>query len=49
MPAPLFRMSRTPGRVDWLGPDLGEHTDEVLAGIGLDPAGVAQLRSRRVL
>jgi len=49
MPATLFRMSRTPGRVDWLGPDLGQHTDEVLGSIGLTADDLRELRSRRVV
>ena len=49
MPDVLFRLSRTPGRVDSLGPDLGEHTDEVLASAGLTPERVAELRARRIV
>lgn len=49
MPAALFRLSRTPGRVDWLGPDLGRHTAEVLGSIGLTAEDVADLRSRNVV
>lgn len=49
MPAALFRLSRTPGRVDWLGPDLGQHTDEILGSIGLTADDVAALRSRHVV
>jgi crotonobetainyl-CoA:carnitine CoA-transferase CaiB-like acyl-CoA transferase len=49
MPSALFRMSRTPGRVNWLGPDLGQHTDEVLSSIGLTADDLRELRSRRVV
>jgi crotonobetainyl-CoA:carnitine CoA-transferase CaiB-like acyl-CoA transferase len=42
-------MSRTPGRVNWLGPDLGQHTDEVLSSIGLTADDLRELRSRRVV
>jgi crotonobetainyl-CoA:carnitine CoA-transferase CaiB-like acyl-CoA transferase len=38
------RLSRTPGRSDTLGPALGQHTDELLAELGLDPARIEQLR-----
>lgn len=39
-----------PGDVRWPGPDLGEHTAEVLGGIlGINPARVAELRSRAVI
>jgi formyl-CoA transferase len=40
------RLSDTPGRVRWLGPELGEHTDEVLTGrAGLDRRRVDELRA----
>ena len=29
------RFSRTPGRIRWAGADVGAHTDEVLAELGL--------------
>lgn len=31
------------------GPDLGEHTDEVLQGLGYDNAERARLRSAKVI
>jgi formyl-CoA transferase len=49
MPAPMFRLSATPGRVDWLGPELGEHTDEVLGAAGVDSRRLAELRRRGVV
>jgi len=30
MPAILPKLSKTPGRTRWAGPDLGQHTEEVL-------------------
>ncbi|WP_051710840.1 CoA transferase [Streptomyces sp. NRRL S-350] len=32
MPNVAFRLSETPGRIRWPGPQLGEHTDDVLNG-----------------
>jgi crotonobetainyl-CoA:carnitine CoA-transferase CaiB-like acyl-CoA transferase len=32
------RLTRTPGRIRWPGADVGAHTDEVLAELGLDAA-----------
>jgi formyl-CoA transferase len=49
MPNMLFRMSATPGHVDWLGPELGAHTDEVLAKAGVSDERRAALRTRRVV
>jgi crotonobetainyl-CoA:carnitine CoA-transferase CaiB-like acyl-CoA transferase len=40
------RLSRTPGSVRWPGPELGVHTAEVLAEIGLDAAAVDDLRRK---
>lgn len=44
MPNVLFRLSETPGSVEWLGPNLGEHTEEVLRRVGLSSADVQKLR-----
>jgi crotonobetainyl-CoA:carnitine CoA-transferase CaiB-like acyl-CoA transferase len=38
------RMSATPGRVVSPPPELGEHTDQVLGGLGYDPAAIAGFR-----
>ncbi|MBW7900681.1 MAG: CoA transferase [Rhodocyclaceae bacterium] len=45
MPGVVPRLSATPGGADWIGPALGEHTDEVLAGLGYDAAAIAALRA----
>jgi succinyl-CoA:(S)-malate CoA-transferase subunit B len=50
VPNVIPRLSRTPGRIDHLGPRLGQHTDEVLKGLlGLSDAEVDGLRARRVI
>ncbi|WP_298445786.1 CoA transferase [Ferrimicrobium sp.] len=44
------RLSATPGRVRWVGPELGEHTVEVLGGLlGLSGDAIASLRQRGVI
>jgi formyl-CoA transferase len=43
------KMSETPGAVRWPGPELGQHTDEVLGEIGLSPDAVAGLRAKGVV
>ncbi|MBU9169149.1 MULTISPECIES: CaiB/BaiF CoA transferase family protein [Burkholderia] len=43
------KLSDTPGETRWLGPALGEHTDEVLGGLGYEAAAIAALRERRVI
>lgn len=39
-------LSETPGRVRHGPPELGQHTDEILAGIGLTPGDIAELRRK---
>jgi len=49
-PGVVPRLREHPGRVDWLGPGLGEHTHEVLSGIlGLDATAIADLRQSGVV
>jgi crotonobetainyl-CoA:carnitine CoA-transferase CaiB-like acyl-CoA transferase len=38
------KFSRTPAHVRTTGPTVGQHTDEVLAGLGLDAGAIAELR-----
>lgn len=45
-PAPMPRLSETPGRTDWIGPALGEHTEQVLSSLGYDREGIAALRRK---
>ena len=49
MPAVTPKLSATPGATRWLGPKLGQHTDEVLQGLGYSPADIAALREDGVL
>jgi crotonobetainyl-CoA:carnitine CoA-transferase CaiB-like acyl-CoA transferase len=42
-------LSRTPASLDTASPDPGEHTDEILADLGLDQALIAELRAKRVV
>ena len=42
------KLSETPGSVRWPGPALGEHTREVLEGLGVDAARLADLAARKV-
>jgi crotonobetainyl-CoA:carnitine CoA-transferase CaiB-like acyl-CoA transferase len=44
LPGIVPRLSDDPGGTRWLGPALGEHTDEVLTRIGYDAAQIAALR-----
>jgi succinyl-CoA:(S)-malate CoA-transferase subunit B len=50
VPNVMPRLSRTPGRIDRLGPRLGQHTEEVLKGLlGLGDDEVAALHAQRVI
>ncbi len=51
MPVPGIapKLSATPGGMRWLGPDLGQHTDEVLAGIGYSEDEIADMRGRGIV
>ncbi len=44
VPGIVPKLSATPGGTDWLGPALGEHTEEVLAALGYSREAIAALR-----
>lgn len=45
MPGIVPKLSETPGGVEWIGPTLGQHTDEVLAALGYPSEAVARLHA----
>jgi formyl-CoA transferase len=45
----MLQMSETPLRVQGPSPTLGEHTDEVLQGLGYDPESIEALREKGIL
>ncbi|SIO56333.1 CaiB/BaiF CoA transferase family protein [Paraburkholderia phenazinium] len=49
LPGVLPKLDATPGTVRSRAPTLGQHTDEVLASLGLDDAQRAALRERGVI
>jgi formyl-CoA transferase len=49
LPGIVPKLSATPGKTRWLGPALGEHTAEVLAGLGIDTTELAALQADGVI
>ncbi len=49
LPGIVPKLSATPGGTKWIGPRLGEHTDEVLRSLGYDDARLASLRASGVV
>jgi formyl-CoA transferase len=49
LPAASPKLSATPASTRWLGPQLGQHTDEVLLGLGYTKEEIAALRASGAL
>ena len=48
LPGIVPKLSDTPGATQWIGPKLGEHTGEILRGLGYDTAAQQALKARGV-
>jgi formyl-CoA transferase len=48
VPGVIPKLSRTPGSIKTLAPDIGANTDEILRSIGLNDAQVASLKERGI-
>ena len=49
LPGIVPKLSETPGGTRWIGPKLGEHTDEVLGVLGYGEEAIAALRQGGVI
>jgi succinyl-CoA---D-citramalate CoA-transferase len=49
LPGIVPKLSDTPGGTQWIGPRLGEHTDEVLGSAGYGPGEIDALRARGIV
>jgi crotonobetainyl-CoA:carnitine CoA-transferase CaiB-like acyl-CoA transferase len=49
MPGIVPKLSATPGRVNWQGPSLGQHTASVLAELGMSAGQIARLQLEGVV
>jgi formyl-CoA transferase len=45
MPGIVPKLSDTPGEVEWIGPELGEHNHSILSQLGYSPEQISQLKS----
>jgi len=45
MPGIVPKLSDTPGAVEWTGPALGEHNQQVLSALGYSPEQIAKMKS----
>ena len=49
LPGIVPKLSDTPGEMRWVGPRLGEHTEQVLRSIGYGPDDIERLRAARAI
>jgi len=49
IPGIVPKLSDTPGKTQWLGPDLGEHTDTILSGAGYSMEQIQNFRDRNIV
>jgi formyl-CoA transferase len=49
LPGVSPKMSETPGGTRWLGPELGEHTDEILRTLGYESEHIERLHAANVV
>ena len=49
VPGVVPKLSATPGEINWLGPDLGEHTIETLTHLGYSTNDIDDLRNRKII
>jgi len=49
LPGVVPKLSATPGKTNWVGPELGQHTDEILKSLGKSAEQIAALRAQGVI
>ena len=50
IPNVLPKLSETPGELKWLGPDLGQHNDEIYRGeLGISAAEIERLKREGII
>jgi crotonobetainyl-CoA:carnitine CoA-transferase CaiB-like acyl-CoA transferase len=49
LPGVVPKLSETPGQTQWVGPELGQHTAEILASLGRTPEQIGNLKQQGVI
>ncbi|KWU51442.1 CaiB/BaiF CoA transferase family protein [Pseudomonas palleroniana] len=49
MPGIVPKLSETPGAINWQGPTLGQHTDDILGSLGMTVADIQRLKTSGVV
>lgn len=49
LPGVVPKLSTTPGKTNWVGPELGEHTTAILTSLGRTPEEISLLREKGVI
>ena len=49
VPGIVPKLSDTPGGLNWVGPDLGEHTQEILLSLGYDASQIEAMCARKIV
>ncbi len=49
IPAVSPKLSATPGKTRWLGPELGEHTEQVLSALGYTEAQIHAFKEQQII
>jgi len=49
IPAMMPKLGNTPGETQWPGPEIASHTDEILAGLGLDSDQIQHLKTTGIV
>lgn len=49
LPAISPKLSATPGKTQWLGPNLGAHTESVLSGLGYTDEQIREFKEQKII
>jgi crotonobetainyl-CoA:carnitine CoA-transferase CaiB-like acyl-CoA transferase len=49
VPGVVPKLSKTPGKINWLGPNLGEHNQEIMKSIGLTDEQINRLADHGII